>query len=181
MEPFKFDCPTCHNEISVESKHRGCTIECPHCKESVQVPIYSPNNLRKKRKLKWKFNEKDIRLLFVLKFILFMTSCFYVYQVYYDTKEFSDPSALSKIEGESVKSISPSYGLGGVQEVTTNEHLEASGENTQNILKNTNKLVSLNIAAIKQNDCIIRMLVNIGLALFFLLLSCFIDKIFSVE
>ena len=110
-----------------------------------------------------------------------MTSCFYVYQVYYDTKEFSDPSALSKIEGESVKSISPSYGLGGIQKVTTNEHLEASGENTQNILKNTNKLVSLNIAAIKQNDCIIRMLVNIGLALFFLLLSCFIDKIFSVE
>ena len=110
-----------------------------------------------------------------------MTSCFFIYRVY-DTKVLSDPSELSKIEGESVQSISPSYGFGGIQEeVTTRDHIEVSGENTQNILKNTNKLVSLNIAAIKQNDCITRLLVNIGLALFFLLLSCFIDKIFSVE
>lgn len=195
MEPFKFDCPICHNEITVESKYKGSVGQCPYCENSVKIPLYSTSsfttgnssnssnhNKQNKQKRKWTtFENSWAKFMILLKILLFVISCTFMYLVYdiYDTKLLSNPGNLSKIKGESVKSINPSDSLLGID--TTRDHIEASGENTQSMLKNSNKIVSLNIAAIKQNDCIIRMLVNIGLALFFLLLSCFIDKIFSVE
>ena len=198
MIPFKFNCPICHNEITVESKYKGSVGQCPYCENSVKIPLYSTSsfttgnssnssnssnhNKQNKQKRKWTtFENSGVKFLFMLKILLFVISCTFMYLVYdiYDTKLLSNPGNLSKIKGESVKSINPSDSLLGID--TTRDHIEASGENTQSMLKNSNKIVSLNTVAIKQNDCITRLLIYISFAFFCLLLSCFIDKIFSVE
>jgi len=207
MATFTFNCPQCGNLLSGEDEWRGMETECPECKKHIVVPIeekpllvkpHHPNNILPKASTAnptvptfKKTSRFDHKVLRITKIVLFATSCyFFAIATAVFNETVTRPSTFSTV-GKNEYGDS-SYKLKSEYEVSVADSTYATYKNTVSIAENTKDIQS-NTASIVENSYSTTMLLryiaefdritrcvtfNLGVSIFFLLLSVFIEKIF---
>ena len=207
MATFTFNCPQCGNLLSGEEEWRGMETECPECKKNIVIPpveqplLVTPNHPSNilpqtsasttTHKAIKKISRFDNKILRIIKILLFVTSCYFFVNAVGVFNETVTRPSISPTDRESGYGDS-AYKLKSEYEVSVADSTYATYKNTVSIANNTND-IQRNTASIVENsysttqllryiaesDRITRcVLLNLGVSIFFLFLSIFIDKIF---
>ena len=206
MATFNFNCPQCGNLLAGEDEWRGMETQCPECKKNIIIPpteqplLVTPNHSSNilpqtststtTHKAIKKISRFDNKILRIIKILLFVTSCYFLVNA---VGIFNQPVTRPSILPSDIKSGygDSAYKLKSEYEVSVADSTYATYKNTVSIAKNTND-IQRNTASIVENSystigllryivesdritqCV---LLNLGISIFFLFLSIFIDKI----